>query len=513
MNELPRRKLLEIVAKHGHAVIDKPRRLEGLLRDYCGGFRREISVLVMAVEEHAVSDLLAASASLPRKVLLARLAGRLCDNLGLSETAAVWAIDSWALALGIISDAEISQAVSVQETNTGIAQKGKVAVPTHSSGSTATVSVIQSKSPASILVVSASGNGDFNSIGEALRHAVPNSRLLVREGLYDEGVVINKNVEIIGEGDSKNIVVRSMAASPVVMRGDKALIRGLTLQGRGGQYGNAFFAVDILQGELSLENCDITSDSLSGIAVYGADSNPLIKNCSVHDCADSGIYIFDNARARIEDCEIYRSANVSVAVTQGALPALKNCSIFDGANGGIVIWGNGAAGTIESCRIYGHRLSNVGVREHANPTFRRCEIFGGLDTGVFVHQNGYGVFEECDIYKNAKAEVGISNNANSVFRWCTIHNGKNSGIILQNQGRASIENCNIYDNLDAGVALYGESEAIIEGCDINRNRKVAIRIKEQSAARVENCNLRGNFLATWETEHGIVLEENSNQEG
>ncbi|HEX9962651.1 MAG TPA: hypothetical protein VGB00_17090, partial [Pyrinomonadaceae bacterium] len=78
MNELPRRKLLEIVAKHGRSIIENPRRLEGLLRDYCGEYRREISALVMAVEEHAVLDMMAAaSGSSPRRVLLARLAQRL----------------------------------------------------------------------------------------------------------------------------------------------------------------------------------------------------------------------------------------------------------------------------------------------------------------------------------------------------------------------------------------------------------------------------------------------------
>jgi hypothetical protein len=62
------------------------------------------------------------------------------------------------------------------------------------------------------------------------------------------------------------------------------------------------------------------------------------------------------------------------------------------------------------------------------------------------------------------------------------------------------------------VALYSESTATITRCNINRNRKVAIRITEQSAARVENCDLRGNYLAAWETEYGITLEENANRE-
>ncbi|HEX8370603.1 MAG TPA: right-handed parallel beta-helix repeat-containing protein [Pyrinomonadaceae bacterium] len=512
MNELPRRKLLEIVAKHGRSIIENPRRLEGLLRDYCGEYRREISVLVMAVEEHAAADMLAASGGLPRKVLLARLAQRLCDNLALSEAAALWSIESWALALGIISEAGISPGKSNPETEISVSTQTASPALSTTRKAAATITSSPPKPSVNSFIVAANGGGNFRSIGEALEKAAPNSRLLVREGLYIESLVLDKNIEIIGDGAIEKIIIRSPVSSCLLMQTKKALVRGLTLQGQGRQNGQAFFAVSIPGGELILENCHISSDSLSGVAVFGAGANPLIKNCWIHDCADSGFYIFDNASPRIESCDVYQNANVSVAVTQGANPTIKSCRIFDGNNGGVVIWGNGAAGTIENCHIYGHRLANVGVREYANPTFRRCKIYGGQDTGVFVHQNGYGAFEECDIYRNAEAEVGISQNANSVFRRCAIHDGENSGVILQNQCRALIENCDIYDNRDSGVAIHNESAATIKQCNIHGNRKVAVKIKENSKARVENCDLRGNFLAAWETEYGITLEENNNRE-
>lgn len=512
MNELPRRKLLEIVAKKGRSIIENPRRLEGLLRDCCGEYRREISVLVSAVEEHAVSDLLSAPANLPPEVLLARLAQRLCDNLGLSETSAKWSIESWALAFGIIAETEIAQIKPAQETEKGILQQAKSGASTSSAKAATVTKSIQQKPSANSFIVTANDSGHFTSISEALQKTPPNSRLLVREGLYNESIIIDRNVEIIGDGALENIIVRSINSSAIVMQTDKAIVHGLTLQGHGARNGKAFFAVEISNGELILENCDVTSDSLSGIAVYGSSSNPLIKNCRIHDCSDSGFYIFDNARVQIENCDIYRNANVSVAITKGAAPVLKKCRIFDGENGGIVAWGNGAAGTIEDCQIYGHRLANVGVREYANPTFRRCKIFGGSDTGVFVHERGYGSLEDCDIYQNAQAEVAISQNANSVFRRCSVHNGENSGIILQNKGRALIEVCHIYDNADAGIALYGESAATIAGCNIHRNGKVAIRVTKQSAARVKNCDLRENFLGAWDAEYGAVLERIGNRE-
>jgi parallel beta-helix repeat protein len=523
MNELPRRKLLEIVAKHGRSIIENPRRCENLLRDCCGEFRREISVLIMAVEEHAVADMLKPSA-LPRQVTLARLAQRLCDHLALSETAARWAIDSWALALGIVSEAELVP----EDTKSSANKSGSESVQNNFSSQSARQTArtnetsqarqsVQNQTAKvttlnSVYVVAINGGGHYTSISEAVRNVPANSRLLIREGLYQESIGLDKNLEIFGEGTAENIIVRSTNQSCVSMRTEQVIIRNLTLQGRGKSYGKAFFAVDVTSGELTLENCDISSDSLSCVAIHGANANPFLKNCLIHDGADSGIYIFDNARARIENCDVFRNANVNLAIAQGANPTVKNCRIYEGKNGGIVVWGNGATATVENCEIMKHRLANVGVSQSANPIFRRCTIYGGQDSGIFVQKKGYGIFEECDIYGNRKAEVAVTDSSNTTLRCCTVHNGLESGVYVGNQARALVESCNIYDNADAGVYVYGESAIAVRRSNIHRNGKVAIRVKEMSRATVEDSDLRGNRIAAWETEHGVTVERKNNRE-
>ncbi len=101
MNDLPRRVLREIVEQYGHAVLDDPRRCRALLFDLCGEHKREIFVLVSALEEHVPQDLQAAADMVPLVILLKQLAERLRDNLALAENAANWAVISWAKALGM----------------------------------------------------------------------------------------------------------------------------------------------------------------------------------------------------------------------------------------------------------------------------------------------------------------------------------------------------------------------------------------------------------------------------
>jgi uncharacterized protein with WD repeat len=102
MEDLPRQKLIQLVARYGPSLSTDPKRTEGLLRDFCGAYKPEIFVLVSALKENVAADLLSLQNSVPYQVSSAQLTRRLQDNLALAEDAARWAVDSWALALGVI---------------------------------------------------------------------------------------------------------------------------------------------------------------------------------------------------------------------------------------------------------------------------------------------------------------------------------------------------------------------------------------------------------------------------
>lgn len=109
MNDLPRHTLARIIAKHGRGICAAPKRVEALLKDLAGAHRREINIIVGALEERVAADLIAAGQSVPRDVLLARLAARLRDHLAYTPEAARWGVEAWAVALGVLSEAELQE--------------------------------------------------------------------------------------------------------------------------------------------------------------------------------------------------------------------------------------------------------------------------------------------------------------------------------------------------------------------------------------------------------------------
>lgn len=541
MNNLPRQKLLEIVGRYGRTLVAEPHRCEALMRDYFPAYRREIAVLTTALEEHLPADLLAASnQSTPRSVLLARLAQRLHDETAMEEEAAHWAAHTWALALGVISPGELAAleaangqgrtpAEQTTSTTTRAASIIASAISPLASATTArpaqsattansvqntTANSVQKSPPArTSFVIAVDGSGDFLTITDAIRRAPENARLLVRPGIYHEGFVLDKQVEIIGDGALEEIIVRATASSCVVMQMNEATLRNLTLRGQarsGGVNNDGFFAVDIPRGRLLLDACDISSDSLSCVAIHNQTAEPIIRRCRIHHAVDSGVYAFDNARGQIEACDIFENSNVGVAITGGAETNVSGCHVHHGKSAGIVVW-NSAANKIEDCDVYANASAGIGISDAGAATVRRCRIHEGHNIGVFVHRGGHGAIEDCNIYAHAEAEIAVTSDADIRLRNCQIHQGQSSGVVVRDAGRAFLEACDVFRNQGSGVHVDAGGIAVAHKCRINENDHVGVSCDSGGAVSVENCDLTQNRIAAWETNHGATVESRNNR--
>jgi hypothetical protein len=110
MNDLPRQKLKEIIIQHGRSLCDDPQRCEAFLRDHCGQYKREIFLLISTLKQGVAKDLLN-SGNIPVEVLLGRLINQMQNDLGLTEEAAQYAVESWAHVLD-----KMAQITTLQET-------------------------------------------------------------------------------------------------------------------------------------------------------------------------------------------------------------------------------------------------------------------------------------------------------------------------------------------------------------------------------------------------------------
>ena len=152
------------------------------------------------------------------------------------------------------------------------------------------------------MTVSQLGHADFASLAVAVAEVPPGTRLVVKPGLYTEGIVLDKPLEIVGEGEA---VVQNAGGSCLRMATDYAVVRNLTFRCLAGTTGRKAFAIDIPQGKLELENCRVTSDSLGCVGVHGPLADPVLRRCVIHDGHEGGLCFAERARGTVEDCDIH----------------------------------------------------------------------------------------------------------------------------------------------------------------------------------------------------------------
>jgi hypothetical protein len=98
----PRQILCELIATYSLLLCDDVVRCEAFLRDYWPHDRGRVNVFVGAVRERVAADLLSGSELIPVELQIARSVKRLEDHLAMREDIAKWAVESWAIALGIV---------------------------------------------------------------------------------------------------------------------------------------------------------------------------------------------------------------------------------------------------------------------------------------------------------------------------------------------------------------------------------------------------------------------------
>lgn len=360
------------------------------------------------------------------------------------------------------------------------------------------------------IIVSQWGDGDYRTISAAIKNSVSGSRIVVRPGLYSEGLLIDKPLAIVGDGSATDIIIESTKADCILMATDSALVRGLTLRGRSGSEGNKFYAVNIPQGKLVLEDCYITNDSLPSVAIHGATANPTIRRCEIANGQSIGIMIYDNGQGTIQDCNvfgnlqgIYGNLKGEIAIADGANPVIRRCKIHHGLEEGIWVGENGR-GVIEDCDIFANNQAGITIVKNANLTIRRCKIHHGLEVGILVSDHGQGIIEECDIFANSKVGIEIKDQGNPLVRDCRIHDETIAGIAIHSYGQGKIIGSEIFSNKEVGILVFEEGNPQIQQCHIRNNQSGGILFLQEGKATVDNCYIVNN------QEHGISIGSQSN---
>jgi F-box protein 11 len=328
--------------------------------------------------------------------------------------------------------------------------------------------------------------GDFQTISAAIQNASAGQRVLIRPGLYREAIVLEKPLEIIGDGPREEIIIEANNRRTLDFKTDFGRVANITLRQSGGDH----FCVGIGQGRLDLDGCDISSQTQACVGIYGG-ADPRIRRSRIHDSKSGGLYIYENGKGTIEDNDIFGNALPGVSITTGGDPTLRRNRIHDGKQNGVHVFKNGK-GTIEDNDIFGNMFPSVAITTGGDPTLRRNRIHDGKQNGVFVTDNGKGTIEDNDIFDNGSAGVTITKGGDPTLRRNRIHDGKQNGVFVSEDGKGTIEDNNIFGNTFAGVAITKGGDPTLRRNRIHDGKQSGVFVKEKGKGTIEDNQITGN---------------------
>jgi parallel beta-helix repeat protein len=342
-------------------------------------------------------------------------------------------------------------------------------------------------------------DGGYATIGEAIRAAAPDSRILVRPGVYHEGIVLDKPLELIGDGSPGDVVIESSDAPALLFQAGTGRVANLTLRGTGGD--SRIRTVDIMRGRLELEDCDISSTGSSCVALRnGAD--PRLRRNRIHDGKQAGVVAYDNGLGTLEDNDIHsNNSSAGVAIAGGANPTVRGNRIHSGGSAGVAVYDQGL-GVLEDNDITGNTHAGIEIFTGGNPTVRGNKIRDGKQSGVFVHDQGLGVLEDNDITGNTYGGVTVVTGGNPTVRGNRIRDGKYSGVLVHSQGLGVLEDNDITGNARAGVETRSGGSPTVRGNKIRDGKQSGVFVHDKGLGVLEDNDITGNAKAGVEISTG-----------
>jgi len=214
-----------------------------------------------------------------------------------------------------------------------------------------------------VLVVSSSGAADagsaktFPSVTAALaalsaRGDASPASIRLSPGVYAERVVVPASlagdllIEPVAGAAPGSVTLEHRTGSPYEATVENQMpasrgavtLRSVNVRHASPSVANNYAAFATPGSSLTLESCDVQSDTGSGIAAEGATL--VVKDCRVHDCKSHGVAVYGDllgefGSGEVSDCAVARNGGDGVLLRQGAFGVVRGCVITD--NGGFSV--------------------------------------------------------------------------------------------------------------------------------------------------------------------------------
>ncbi|MEV5753064.1 right-handed parallel beta-helix repeat-containing protein [Actinoallomurus sp. NPDC052308] len=279
--------------------------------------------------------------------------------------------------------------------------------------------------------------GGHRTIGAAVRAAADGAVVSVQPGVYNEALIVDRNVTIVAAKGAGTVRVVSPHGPALSLHGCSATVRDLTLEAAG----SADVAVLGRDGAPVLERCEI-----SGGGITFTDATFTLRGCGVRDAGQAGVRVTGTSKGIIADCTVRSVAGAGVRL-DGSVQVECVRTVVDRARG----------------------------------------------PGLQLSGAAHGIFTDCQIGGSGDAALVISAAAYASLRGCELHDSGAQGVRLEDSAGAAEQTpaaAHRGDETEGASAGLEDRRVRLEGCEIVRTKAEGVLVRGEAAARLKDCQVR-----------------------
>jgi len=359
------------------------------------------------------------------------------------------------------------------------------------------------------------------TITEGITNVTVGGMVYVYNGTYYEKVVINKQLDLIGESRENVIVDGGGNGNVFCVTADKVNISTFAI--RNGTYGIYSWGYS----KCNIMNCDVYGNSGYGLyTLYLSDGT--ITDCTSRDNAH-GIYLYRQSNCKLRGNSFYNNlynfgieffsvvesrVDIDPSNTIEGRPIYylvgqKDITLDENDNFGMLGLIECTNITVKNSDVYGILLVDTSYSTVSNITSHGVQdgIYVSIDSthNSIVNCNSYGNYERgfriiaeytnianCTAHDNKGHGINIAMASYTTITNCTIYNNGGHGFLVDFYPiYCSITNCEVYGNLDGIHFGSNCAHSTIANCYVHDNHRRGIHMKS-SESYINNCTTHGH---------------------
>jgi len=302
-------------------------------------------------------------------------------------------------------------------------------------------------------------NSPYQTISEAIKVAKNGDIIEVAKGLYQEQIIVNKSIWIVGENKEETIIDAKYKEYAIKINSNDVLIHKFTIKNAGGYKGNA--GIQINKDNCNISDCIIKRTRV-GLLLDNTTNN-IIENCKLY-LNGKGIYTKLSKNIKIKNTE-FCYCSIGISSKNSTNIEFKRCYIHECGTG--LFFNVSSNVELSECAICDNNDNGGGciMRKSNDFNFKNCNLLHN-GFGILLKESDNLNVEKCDIQNIS--HYGIStdkkvgnikiNNSNLInnFRHAIATSGGNLQIRNSNLYNNKIDSANIKNSLcDARYNWWG----------------------------------------------------------